>query len=110
MQFLIQWSWLIPVYGRIGALLALPWATRLIRQSGPRPAMYINVLMTLIATLHGFFLLQAIETLGPQEVSFEWLRVANLNLSASLDLSPVNLIFLQLTAGLSLLAQIFAMG
>ena len=98
------------MYGLLGALLALPWATRLIRRSGPRPAMYINVLMTLLATIHGLLLLQAIETLGPQEVSFEWLKVADLNLSASLDLSPVNLIFLELTAGLSLLAQIFAMG
>lgn len=110
MQFLIQWSWLIPMYGLAGSLLALPWATRLIRQSGPRPAMYVNVLMTLLATLHGFLLLQAVDVLGPQEVSFEWLKVADLNLSASLDLSPVNLIFLELTAGLSLLAQIFAMG
>ena len=110
MQFLIQWSWLIPVYGLVGALLALPWATRLIRQSGPRPAMYINVFMTLLATLHGSLLLQAVWNSGTQVVSFEWLQVAELNLSASLDLSAVNLIFLELTAGLSLLAQIYGMG
>ncbi|EDX84840.1 NAD(P)H dehydrogenase, subunit NdhF3 family [Synechococcus sp. PCC 7335] len=110
MQFLIQWSWLIPMYGLVGALLALPWATRLIRQSGPRPAMYINVLMTALATLHGSLLLQAIQYTGPQVVSYEWLQVAGLNLSASLDLSLVNLIFLELTAGLSLLAQIYGMG
>ena len=110
MQFLIQWSWLIPMYGLVGALLALPWATRLIRQSGPRPAMYINVLMTALATLHGSLLLQAIQYTGPRVVSYEWLQVAGLNLSASLDLSLVNLIFLELTAGLSLLAQIYAMG
>ncbi|MEL7070275.1 MAG: NAD(P)H-quinone oxidoreductase subunit F [Cyanobacteria bacterium J06581_3] len=110
MQFLIQWSWLIPIYGLVGALLALPWATRLIRQSGPRPAMYVNVLMTAIATLHGSLLLQAIWNNGTQVVSFEWLKVAGLNLSASLDLSTTNLIFLELTAGLSLLAQIYGMG
>ena len=98
------------MYGLVGALLSLPWAARLIRQSGPRPAMYINVLMTLIATLHGFFLLQVIWNSGTQVVSFEWLKVANLNLSASLDLSAVNLVFLELTSGLSLLAQIFGMG
>lgn len=109
-QFLVQWSWLIPLYGLAGAILALPWATRLIRQSGPRPAMYINVLMTAIATLHGFLLLQTIEVVGPQEVSFEWLKVAELNLSASLDLSITNLLFLELATGLSLLAQVFAMG
>ena len=110
MQFLIQWSWLIPMYGLAGALLALPWATRLIRQSGPRPAMYINVFMTLVATIHGFLLLQAVWNNGTQVVSFEWLQVSELNLSASLDLSAVNLIFLELTAGLSLLAQIYGMG
>ncbi|MEM8503073.1 MAG: NAD(P)H-quinone oxidoreductase subunit F [Cyanobacteria bacterium P01_D01_bin.1] len=110
MQFLIQWSWLIPMYGLVGALLALPWATRLIRLSGPRPAMYINVLMTALATLHGSLLLQTIWNIGPQVVSYEWLDVAGLTLSASLDLSAVNLIFLELTAGLSLLAQIYGMG
>ncbi|MGB7247766.1 MAG: NAD(P)H-quinone oxidoreductase subunit F, partial [Phormidesmis sp.] len=106
----IQWSWLIPMYGLVGALLALPWATRLIRQTGPRPAMYVNVFLTAIASLHGLILMQAIWNSGPQEVSFEWLKVTGLNLSASLDLSAVNLIFLELTAGLSLLAQIFGMG
>ena len=110
MQFLIQWSWLIPMYGLVGALLALPWATRLIRRTGPRPAMYINVLMTALASLHGLFLLQAIWSGGTQVVSFEWLQVADLRLSASLELSAVNLIFLELTAGLSLLAQVFGMG
>ena len=110
MQFLIQWSWLIPMYGLAGAILALPWATRLIRRTGPRPAMYINVLMTAVATIHGMLLLHAIWDTGTQTVSFEWLEVAGLNLSASLDLSAVNLIFLELSAGLSLLAQIFAMG
>lgn len=109
-QFLIQWSWLIPMYGLVGALLALPWAARLIRQSGPRPAMYLNVLMTAIASIHGLLLIQAIWDLGPQQVSFEWLNVAGLTLSASLDLSEINIIFLELSAGLSLLAQIFAMG
>ena len=110
MQFLIQWSWLIPMYGLVGALLALPWAARIIRQTGPRPAMYINVLMTAIASLHGLLLLQAIWNTGPQQVSFEWLDAAGLTLKPSLDLSAVNLIFLELTAGLSLLAQIYAMG
>ena len=110
MQFFIQWSWLIPMYGLAGALLALPWASRLIRQSGPRPAMYINVLMTAIASVHGLLLLQAIWEVGPKQVSFEWLDVAGLSLSASLDLSATNLIFLELSAGLSLLAQVFAMG
>ena len=109
-QFLIQWCWLIPLYGLLGALLALPWATRLIRQTGPRPAMYINVFMTVLASLHGLLLLQAIWNTGSQEVGFEWLDVAGLNLSISLDLSVVNLIFLELTAGLSLLAQIYGMG
>ncbi len=110
MQFLIQWSWLIPLYGLLGALLALPWASRLIRQTGPRPAMYINVFMTALASLHGLLLLQAIWNTGSQEVSFKWLEVAGLDLSVSLDLSAVNLIFLELTAGLSLLAQIYGMG
>ncbi|NJM96211.1 MAG: NAD(P)H-quinone oxidoreductase subunit F [Phormidesmis sp. RL_2_1] len=110
MQVLIQWSWLIPMYGFVGALLALPWATRLIRQTGPRPAMYINVFMTALASLHGLVLLQVIGDVGTQEVTFQWLQVADLNLSASLELSALNLIFLELTVGLILLAQIYGMG
>ena len=34
-QFLIQASWLIPIYGLLGAVLVLPWATGAIRRTGP---------------------------------------------------------------------------
>ena len=45
-QTLSQNIWLIPCYALLGALLALPWSPGITRQTGPRPAGYVNVLMT----------------------------------------------------------------
>ena len=52
-QFLLETSWLIPVYGLVGALLSLPWATGLIRDRGQRLAAYLNIFMTLVGLVHG---------------------------------------------------------
>ena len=52
-DFLIQHIWFIPLYGLLGAILSFPWALGFIRKTGPRPAAYVNILMTLIAVIHG---------------------------------------------------------
>ncbi|MFM7577422.1 MAG: proton-conducting transporter membrane subunit, partial [Microcystaceae cyanobacterium] len=41
---------------------------------------------------------------------FDWLQVADLDLSLSLQISPVTLGALELVTGISLLAQIYALG
>ena len=109
-QFLVQTGWLIPIYGFIGAIATLPWSTGFIRRSGQRPAAYINILMTLIAFAHGSFVFQGIWNQGPRELSLDWFQVGDLTLHLSLELSVVNLGALELITGLSLLAQIFALG
>jgi hypothetical protein len=43
---LAQTSWLIPLYPLIGAVLTIPWSPAMIRKTGPRPAGYINIVMT----------------------------------------------------------------
>jgi len=109
-QLLVQTGWLIPVYGLIGAIATLPWSMGIVRRTGQRPAAYINILMTLVAFAHGSVVFRGIWNQGPQELSLDWFQVADLNLHLSLELSVINLGALELITGLSLLAQIFALG
>ena len=109
-QFLLQTSWLVPGYGLLGAMLALPWSVGLIRRTGPRPAAYINLLMTLLAFVHGTIAFQATLGQAPQEVVFHWLTVADLDLTLTFHLSTVTIGAMELVAGLSLLAQLYALG
>ena len=109
-QFLVQTGWLIPVYGLLGAIAALPWSVGMIRRTGSRPAAYINILLTTVALVHGIFAFQGIWNQGAQELSWNWFQVADLNLHVSLELSVISLGAADLITGLSLLAQIFALG
>ncbi|HEY9877086.1 MAG TPA: NAD(P)H-quinone oxidoreductase subunit F [Leptolyngbyaceae cyanobacterium] len=109
-QFLIETSWLLPVYGFIGAIASLPWSIGLVRRTGPRPAAYLNIFMTLVAFAHGMAIFRGIWNQGSQEVSFTWLKAADLDLSFVFDISVLNMGTLELIAGLSLMAQIFALG
>ncbi len=109
-EFLVQKSWWIPCYGLIGALLTLPWATGVVKRTGPRPAAYINLLMTLVAFVHGTIVFRTIWHQPPQLLTFEWLQVLDLNLTLSLNISMVNMGAMELITGLSLLAQFFALG
>ena len=47
----IQLVWLIPIYGLSGMLLSLPWAAGWFKRQGPRPAAYLNLLMTLLGVI-----------------------------------------------------------
>ena len=106
-----QTSWFIPLYPLLGALLTIPWSPALIRRTGPRPAGYINILMTLMAFVHG--LLAFIAFWGkssPQFFFLPWLRVADLNLVIPLEASALTLGAVVLLTGLNLLAQIYAVA
>ncbi len=109
-DFLLQSSWLIPVYGLIGSLLTLPWSLGIIRRTGPRPAAYLNLLMTALSFIHGSLDFSIIWQQSPQKLVFQWLQVADLDLSLAIELSPVSLGALELVAGISLLAQLYALG
>lgn len=110
MQSLIEFSWLIPIYGFIGVILSLPWSLGMVQRTGPRPAVYINVFMTAIAFLHGMFVFMGIWNVGGVELQIPWLQVADLTLSFDLDLSVLNLGIMELFTGLSLLAQMYGLG
>ncbi|MFM7382190.1 MAG: NAD(P)H-quinone oxidoreductase subunit F [Microcystaceae cyanobacterium] len=109
-DFLLQNSWFIPFYSLLGSVLTLPWSLGFIRRTGPRPAAYINILMTLVSVIHGTWIFTAIWQRQSLEVVFDWLQVADLDLSLSLQISPVTLGALELVTGISLLAQIYALG
>jgi NAD(P)H-quinone oxidoreductase subunit 5 len=110
MQSLIQLSWLIPIYGLVGVVLTLPWSIGLIQRTGPRPAAYLNILMTLATFVHGTLIFGAIWNQGPTEISWHWLQIADLDLRFTFEISVLNVGMLELVTGLSVLAQIFALG
>jgi len=109
-EFLTHVSWWVPLYGFIGAFLTLPWSTGIVRRTGPRPAAYFNVLMTVLALIHGSIVFRSTWNHDSQELMFNWLQVADLNLSFAVDISSVSVGAMELITGLSLLAQIFALG
>ena len=109
-QMLLDTGWWIPGYGFAGAILSIPWMTRLVRRTGPRPAAYINILMTTIAFVHGTVLLQLIWNHEPYHIVVNWLRVAGLELNLTFELSALNVGAMESVTVLSLLAQVFALG
>jgi NAD(P)H-quinone oxidoreductase subunit 5 len=106
----IQLVWLIPLYGFGGMVLSLPWAAGWFKRNGPRPAAYLNLLVTLLAVVHGSWILQQVWQHGPQHLEFAWFQAADLNLRIGFDLSLTNLAALELVTGMSLLGQVYALG
>jgi NAD(P)H-quinone oxidoreductase subunit 5 len=109
-DFLVQYAVYIPLYGLIGAVLSLPWSLGLIRKTGPRPAAYVNLFMTLLGFVQGGVTFLLLRDSPPIDVSFDWLQVADLNLSLAFELSPISLGAMELVTGISLLAQVYALG
>ncbi|MFN5219485.1 MAG: NAD(P)H-quinone oxidoreductase subunit F [Cyanobacteriota bacterium] len=106
----IQLAWLIPIYGFSGMVLSLPWATGWIKRNGPRPAAYLNLLVTLLAVLHGSWVIREVIRIGPQHLDWNWFSAADLNLRIGFDLSLTNLAVLEFVTFMSLLGQVFALG
>ncbi|MEM6611290.1 MAG: NAD(P)H-quinone oxidoreductase subunit F [Cyanobacteria bacterium P01_C01_bin.72] len=105
-----QSIWLVPFYALIGGALAVPWSPGIIRQTGPRPAGYINIIMTLIAFMHSLLALREIWQQPIQYLSFDWLQVTDLNISFDLEVSTVTVAALIIVTGLNLVAQLYAIG
>ena len=109
-DFLLENFWVIPAYSLIGALITLPWSLGIVRQTGPRPAAYINILMTLLGFIHGSIIFNSIWNRPAKQFIFHWLQVADLDLTLSFELSPVSFGALALVTGISMLVQIYALG
>lgn len=109
-QILLQSVWLIPCYALMGGLLAVPWSPSIIRRTGPRPAGYVNLLMTFLAFVHSALALQTTWNQPPQQLSFSWLSTAGLDLTLDIEISSVSVAAMLLVTGLNLLSQIYAVG
>jgi NAD(P)H-quinone oxidoreductase subunit 5 len=110
MEQMLETGWLIPCYGLIGAILTIPWMTRLVRKTGPRPAAYLNILMTTIAVIHGSIVFRLVWDREPYHIVLHWLTVAGLELNLTFEFSTVNVGAMESATILSLLAQFFALG
>ncbi|WP_338038325.1 NAD(P)H-quinone oxidoreductase subunit F [Neosynechococcus sphagnicola] len=91
-------------------MLTLPWSLGLIRQTGPRPAAYLNLLMTVLAFIHGSIVFRETWNQEAQTLVIHWLTTFDLDLSLTLDISSVSVGAMELITGLSLLAQLYALG
>ncbi len=109
-HFLYSTSWLVPFYGLIGAILTLPWTIGIIRRTGPRPAAYFNLLTTIVAFGHSLFVFKDIWDREQETLLITWFKAADLDLSLALEISPVSIGTTVLITGLSILAQIYALG
>jgi NAD(P)H-quinone oxidoreductase subunit 5 len=109
-QFLLQTVWLIPCYAIAGAVTSALWSPALIRRTGPRPAGYANVCMTLLAFLHSLIVFPLTWQQPVQQLSIPWLQVAGLDLSFPVEISSVTVGASMVVTGLNLLGQIYAIG
>ena len=109
-DILVQTSWWVPCYGLLGALLTLPWSMGLVKRSGPRPAAYFNILMTLVSLIHGTLVFRSTWHQEPVQLVFHWLKVADFDLTFLVEISSTTMGVMELVTSLSFLAQIFALG
>jgi NAD(P)H-quinone oxidoreductase subunit 5 len=109
-QYWIETVWLVPCYSLLGALLTIPWSPGILSRTGPRPAGYINLLMTFFSFVHSAIALTRIWGHPAQQVSLTWLQVANLDLTLPLEISALSIGAMALVTGLNFMAQLYAVG
>jgi len=107
---LIQSIWLLPIYTLIGAALSVIWFPGITRRTGPRPAGYINALMSFLAFAHASIALFYAWDNPAVDFTVPWLQVANLDLSIPFHVDPIALTACTVITGLNFLAQVFAIG
>ena len=109
-DFLAQSAWLIPCYPLMGMVLSILWFPSIIRRTGPRPAGYVNLVMTLIAFTHAVLAFSAVWQHSPIFFEATWLEVAGLKLTLPLEISALTMGATILVTGLNFLAQLYAVG
>jgi NAD(P)H-quinone oxidoreductase subunit 5 len=108
--FFVETTWLIPFYPFLGMLLSALWLPSITQRTGPRPAGYLNLLMTLLAFLHSILAFLGVWHQPPRYLSLPWLHTAGFELSLPLEISSITIAALILITGLNLLAQFYAVG
>ncbi|GAB4429805.1 MAG: NAD(P)H-quinone oxidoreductase subunit F [Cyanobacteria bacterium J069] len=90
--------------------LSMLWFPSVTRLTGPRPAGYVNLLMTAIAFLHALLTFPAVWQQPAVEFRLPWLTVAGLDLTLPLEVSALTLGAIMLVTGINFLAQLYAIG
>ncbi len=109
-EFLFLTSWFVPLYSLLGAILTLPWSIGIIQRTGPRPAAYLNLLTTIFGFVHSLLVFKDIWHREQENLVITWFQAADFQLSFALEISVVSVGATVLITGLSLLAQIYALG
>lgn len=109
-DFLLESVWLVPCYALIGGLLSIPWSPGIFRRTGPRPAGYVNLIMTFLAFVHSVLALPLTWNQPASELSIPWLNTPGLTLHIDLEISAISVTAMAVIAGLNFLAQIYAVG
>ncbi|MTJ14150.1 NAD(P)H-quinone oxidoreductase subunit F [Anabaena sp. UHCC 0187] len=109
-EFLFLTSWFVPLYSLLGAILTLPWSIGIIHRTGPRPAAYLNLLTTIFGFVHSLLVFKDIWNREQENLVITWFQAADFQLSFALEISVVSVGAIVLITGLSLLAQIYALG
>ena len=109
-EFLFLTSWFVPLYSLLGAILTLPWSIGIIQRTGPRPAAYLNLLTTIFGFVHSLLVFKDIWNREQENLVITWFQAADFQLSFALEISVVSVGTTVLITGLSLLAQIYALG
>lgn len=107
---ILETAWLLPCYGLLGAGITLPWSLRLVRRTGPRPAAYLNMLMTVLALVHSCVLLASIWGEPAKQVEFTWFQSLDLNIAFSFDISEISVGASVMIATMSLISQVYGLG
>ncbi|MBL1210181.1 NAD(P)H-quinone oxidoreductase subunit F [Geminocystis sp. GBBB08] len=110
MNFFSENILLIPCYTLIGGLFALLWSPGILRNTGSRPAGYINILMTFFAFIHSVIALYQIWEEPAQELRLTWLEAQGITISFDVQISSISVGALALITGLNVLCQLYAVG
>jgi NAD(P)H-quinone oxidoreductase subunit 5 len=109
-SFLLESVWLIPCYSLVGCCLAIFWSPGIVRRTGPRPAGYVNLVMTFLSFVHAALAFPATWNQVPYDISIPWLSTVGLNLTIDISVSSASVGAIIVITGLNFLAQIFAIG
>lgn len=105
-----QTAWLVPIYPLVGMLLSVIWFPSVTRRTGPRPAGYVNAIMTFLAFAHALLAFPAVWNQPAIYEYFPWLQVAGLDLTLPVMISSLTVGAMILITGINLMAQIYAIG
>lgn len=109
-QFFAQTAWFIPCYPFIGMIISVMWFPSITRRTGPRPAGYVNLIMTFMTCLHALIAFPATWKQSAIYINLPWLQVAGLDLTLPMEISSVTLSAVIVVTVINFLSQLYAVG